>query len=43
MNKIKTALGHLFWDQEKLFSEKNQHKKSHDTVPLIGFDSGFSH
>ena len=28
------VLGHLYWDQEELFSEKNQHQKSHDTVPL---------
>ena len=35
--KIKAVLGHLFWDQEELFSEKNQHQKSLDTAPLIIF------
>ena len=33
--KIKTVLGHLFWDQEELFSEEEKkHYKSRDTVPL---------
>ena len=32
--KNKTLQGHLFWGQEELLSEKNQHQKSRDTVPL---------
>ena len=34
MKKIKTVLGHLFWDQEELFSGKNQHHKSCETFSL---------
>ena len=28
------ALGHLKWDQEELFGEKTEYKKSRETVPL---------
>ena len=28
------ALGHLQWDQEELFGEKTEYKKSRETVPL---------
>ena len=30
----KMALGPLLWDQEELISEKNEYKKSRETVPL---------
>ena len=32
--KIETALGHLYWDQEEVFSEKTNIKNSRETVPL---------
>ena len=34
LKKIKTALGHHYWDQEELISEKTRTQKSCETVPL---------
>ena len=30
------AQGHLQWDQEELFEEKTEYKKSRETAPLNG-------
>ncbi len=33
LTKLEFVASHVYWDQKKLFDEKNVQKKSRDTVP----------